>query len=106
MPYPFLPVEAVETLVPTAKEIGISEIARSPKGFVPAYLAARDPDKLTAKWHRIRENFIRRNVEAAAAKGESWWVLNVPTKRHLALVMWAYSPDSERMLKFISGLGK
>ncbi len=101
--YAFLPVESVKDLVPLARELGISEIARSPKGFVPAYIRAGSPDKLSKKWLEIRENLIRRHVAQAEAGHEQWWALNVPTRRHLALIMWAYSPDPERLLRFLQG---
>lgn len=97
--YAFLSVPAVLALVPLARELGVSEVARGPAGFVHAYTKAGGPDKLSDAWKEKRENFIRRHLAQAKARNESWWHLTQPTRRHVALAMWAYSPTPTRILR-------
>ena len=96
----FLPLALVEALEPLAKARGVSEVARGPGGFLEAFRAAGgDPERLPKHWRVKRQAFLRRHV--AQGRKEGWWEdagdefpdNETPTRRHLALVMWAWSPD-------------
>jgi hypothetical protein len=89
--YPVIPLRVVEKFVPLAEELGVSEVARSPRGFLTAYRKAKTFAKLPEEWKRKRQGFIARHMaqvvsESALLDGDQ------PTRRHLALIMWAYSP--------------
>lgn len=83
---------------PLAEQLGVSEVARSSRGFMAAYEAAGGrPERLSEWWRQRRDNFVARHVAQARARGESWWRDGEPTRRHLALIMWAYSPTPSRL---------
>jgi len=94
-----LDLTTVEALVPLMEELGISEVARSPRGFLTAYRrSGGDARRLTDEWRRRRRAFIARHMAQLVANDESLYdsraeALRRPTRRHLALVAWAYSPD-------------
>lgn len=70
---------------------------RRDEGFMVAYKnAGGNPRRLNNYWLRRREGFISRHMEQARLHGESLYESDgvTPTRRHLALMMWAYSPDA------------
>jgi hypothetical protein len=80
--YKWISARQVERVVPDLIEHGVSEVARSPRGFLSAYLRHRTPARMRAA--RKRELFIRRTLAAYNAR---------PTyRRWLALMAWAYRP--------------
>lgn len=84
----------VERWVPAARRRGVSVVARGPRGFLAAYRAAGgDPSRLTEAWRRKRAGFVARHAGQMAARGEPVRGRDgAPTRRALALVMWAYDP--------------
>lgn len=94
----YLPLDVVELYLPLAAELGVSEVARSPRGFVRQYQeAAGDPRRLTEYWQRRRDAFVARHAAQVAMRGEPLFVDGIPTRRHLALIMWAFSPRPSRL---------
>jgi len=90
--------EVIEPLVPEMRARGVSEVARSPRGFLTAFRRAGfDPNKLSAEWRDKRDNFVARHMAQVRKNGENLWNQGHPTNRHLALVAWAYSPDPRRI---------
>lgn len=72
---------------------GVSVVARSPRGFLTAYRqAGGDPERLSPYWRNRRENFLKRHLAQVRAQGEPLYRDGKPTRRHLALIAWAYSP--------------
>ncbi len=96
MPYEWMPVEQVESIIPTLVENGVSEVARSQRGFIPAYAHFRTPMRMAIEfvpgeritWAQKRELFIRRTL-AAYKKNPSF-------RRALALMAWAFMPKEYR----------
>lgn len=70
---------------PDMKRLKVSEVARSPRGFLTAYKKASGKlDKLSPYWQQRREGFIARHLVQYKTK---------PTyRRKLALIAWAYMP--------------
>jgi len=101
MPYPYLDLSLVLMWEAAAEHDDVSRVARSRKGFVWQYRqASGDPELLTPAWERKREGFIARHMGQVQARGESLWTdRGLPTRRHLALIMWAYSPDRARLAR-------
>lgn len=94
--YAWLPLSLVLAYQPVAAAQGVSEVARSPRGFVAAYRAAGgDPERMSAWWRTRRRNFVARHLAQAVSRDEPTWRDGVPSRRHLALIMWAYSPLGE-----------
>lgn len=93
--FPWMPLESVEEWERLAEERGVSEVARSPRGFLPAYRrAGGDPNRVPMHWRRRRAGFIARHMEQARRRREDLWRVedDTPSNRGLALIMWAYRP--------------
>lgn len=76
-----------------AKKLGVSKVARSSRGFLTAYKkAGYDHRKLSEKWRKKRNAFVKRHMAQVKKRGESLSKNGKPSRRHLALIMWAYSP--------------
>lgn len=91
---PFLRLRTVRKWESLAAELGVSEVARGPSGFVAAYKrAGGDPRRLSERWRIMRRGFIARHEAQMKANQEPLWQGGKPTRRHLALIMWAYSPN-------------
>jgi hypothetical protein len=91
----FLPLSVILKLVAQMEQQGVSKIARSPRGFLTAYRRARgNHELLNDGWIARREAFIARHMAQLVLNNESLYDKSGnPTRRHLALVAWAYSPD-------------
>ena len=95
---PWLPLETLEDYLPDMRSQGVSEVARSPRGFVTAYQKAKgDPEKLSEAWHKKRANFIKRHMAQVKKRKEPLFVKGAPSRRHLALIAWAYSPTPSKL---------
>lgn len=91
-----MPIEEVESIIPTLEQNGVSEVARSQRGFIRAYAHFRTPMRMAIEvvpgervtWAQKRELFIRRTL-AAYKKNPSF-------RRALSLMAWAYMPKDYR----------
>ncbi len=101
-PGDFMTLKDVLAFEPLAKSRGVSEVARSAAGFLGQYKRVRgNPKALETLWYserqswmRRRNNFVKRHMAQVEKQGEPLWEKNGnPTRRHLALIMWAYTPD-------------
>lgn len=103
----------IEPWVELARKWGVSEVALSSRGFWPAFKRARG--KFTAlgqdahsgqAWRDRRNNFVARHLAQIKTKGEPLWVNGLPTPRHLALIIWAYTPDPEKLEAAVANIRK
>ena len=95
---PFLALPVVLDRVPRMEQQGVSTVARSGRGFLTAYRrAGGDPSRLSSEWLARREAFIARHRAQVRRRKEPLWRDGEPTRRHLALIAWAYSPDPGRL---------
>lgn len=83
--YKYLTLNQINKHEPLMKQLRVSEVARSPRGFLPAYKrAGGNPSRLSESWRKKRYAFIRRHIVQYRKK---------PTlRRKLALIAWAYMP--------------
>ena len=106
---PYIRLDVLERVERVAARHGVSKVARSPRGFVAAYKrASGDPytmgrDSFSGQmWEKRRSNFIKRHVEQAQKGKESFWTkTGQPTRRHLALMMWAFTPTPNKTLEWL-----
>lgn len=92
----FLPLSTVKVYEAEARRRGVSKVARSATGFLAAYKRAGGvPERLSEAWIRKREGFIARHMAEAGKNLESFALGKRLTRRHLALIMWAYSPRAK-----------
>lgn len=89
-----LSLECIAQHEPSMRARGVSKVARSPRGFLTAYRrAGGDLDALPAAWQRRRVGFIARHEAQRHKRHEPLYdAAGSPTRRHLALIAWAYSP--------------
>lgn len=98
----WLDLDTVEAAIPAMEERDVSQVARSDRGFIAQYAAAEgDPDDLSDVWRDKRNAFLARHIAQASANGEPWWRNGEPTRRHLALVAWAYSPTRAKFERWV-----
>lgn len=94
----YLPLRTIYRWEPLAEKLGVSEVARSDRGFMAAYEDANGrKDRLDPWWQNRRDNFVRRHMAQLTKHGEPLWKDGLPTRRHLALIMWAYSPTPSKL---------
>jgi hypothetical protein len=96
MSYSYLPLSAIDKWLPAMRRQGVSKVARSSRGFLSAYRRAKgNPNKLSDAWDRKRQAFVKRHMAQVKKRKEPLWKDGEPTRRHLALIAWAYSPSSK-----------
>jgi len=94
----FLPLSTIRRYEARARSRKVSEVARGAGGFLPAYKRASSATALSDYWRRKREAFIARHMAQVEKRNEPLWDLDGrPSRRHLALIMWAYSPAASRL---------
>lgn len=85
MRYPWLPPSVIRRYEPEMRRLAVSEVARSPRGFLTAYEeAGGDYSKLSDYWRRRRDGFIARHL--------AQYRIDHGYRRYLALIAWAYMP--------------
>jgi hypothetical protein len=106
--------------VPAMEKLGVSEVARGVKdssrtkeGFIEAYKATKGSipkmqSRLTGQgdqtWAKRRDEFIARHVGQMRSRDTyktGWKPNGEPTRRHLGLIAWAYSPSPKRLAKWL-----
>jgi hypothetical protein len=109
---PYIRLSVVERIEPFALHEAVSEVARSARGFLAAYklasgepiLMGREP-KSQKPWSMVRRNFINRHLLQASKVEKSFWLPSgQPTRRHLMLLMWAYTPTTEQTAAWVRSL--
>lgn len=84
--YPYLPLSKISKHEKEMRSLGVSKVARSPRGFLTAYKRADGkPTNLSEAWRRKRHGFIARHM-AQYKKDRGH-------RRRLALIAWAYDPE-------------
>jgi hypothetical protein len=92
--YRWLSYSQAASHIPDAEAQGVSEVARSPRGFMGEYKRAGSAAKMRDRpvpgypnqtWGDRRDNFIRRHL--------AQYRLKATPRRRLALLMWAFNPD-------------
>ena len=95
----YLPLNSVLKHVPAMQRDDVSVVARSPRGCWTAYRrAGGNPDALSDYWDTRRAGFIARHMAQVRKRGEPLFdEAGEPTRRHLALIAWAYSPSPAKL---------
>jgi hypothetical protein len=83
--YRYLSLKEISKSEPEMRELKVSEVARSPRGFLTAYKRVDgNSNKLSEHWKVKRNGFIKRHMaQYNKDKGH---------RRKLALIAWAYKP--------------
>lgn len=100
----YLTPAEISPAVPYMEQLGVSEVARSERGFLHRF------NEVHGRWDRMGEdpwssqhwldrqaNFVARHETQRLAMDEPLWMdwhgERVPTRRHLGLIAWAWTPD-------------
>jgi len=93
--FDYLPRSTVKKFLPEMKKRGVSKVART-RGFTKIYLARENPKLIMAtknqSWDEKRHNFLKRQL---ASNNRLFDANGDPTRFHLALIAWAYSPSQK-----------
>lgn len=111
--FPPLSVGVTAAAGRAAADRGVSSVARSPRGFLPAY--RRAGGKLAAMgtapgwerpWSAVRLAFLARH-EAQRRQGREplWEPSGRPTRRALALAVWAWHPEPAALARWLRAQG-
>ena len=85
--YRFMSLSQIIEKEPDMKQLKVSEVARSPRGFLIAYKRVKgNPDELSDNWKNKRRGFIARTLPSYNKKPSP--------RRKLALQAWAYNPKT------------
>lgn len=104
----WLDLETVRAAAIAARAVGVSRVATGPGGFVAAFTrAGGDPDALGRRrtgedWRDRRNGFVARHRAQGVRDAGGWWHNGRPTRRHLALAVWAWSPTPARLRHWLS----
>lgn len=94
--YSWLPLSSIKKYEKMAREKNVSEVARSSSGFLGQYKrAGGNKSEMSEKWRKKRHAFISRHEAQRKEQNAPLFENGEPTRRHLALIMWAYSPSSK-----------
>lgn len=105
----WLPLDVTRAAAEAAARRGVSAVARSPGQFLDQYEGAQgDPGRLDPYWQRRRDAFVARHRAQLLSTDkyrEGWDDRGQPTRRHLALAVWAWSPTPGRLRRWLEGQG-
>ena len=110
----WLSLNDVKRALPAMDRLGVSKVARgiepssqTNEGWVQAYIATGGKPvamgkRLTGRndhetWTDRRKQFLARHLEKVRRDNEPLWRNGEPTRRHLALVAWGYSPTISKL---------
>lgn len=115
--YAALPLPLIDAFEPLAERWGVSKVARGkerpelrgdmprdwPRSFMLVYRRAGGRiQAMPTWWQEERRRFIARHMAQVRKRGEALWRSDgLPTRRHLALIFWAYSPEPDRLRRLL-----
>jgi hypothetical protein len=118
--YPWLSLALVNKSEPAMKRKGVSKVARGAQkstqtreGFMQAYrrtkgskakMKTRSTGHGDQTWAERRHAFIARHLKQmknSDTHSSGWTPSGEPTRRHLGLIAWAYSPTPSRLRKWL-----
>lgn len=83
--YRYLPLSIIEGYEGEMEGLGVSQVARSPRGFLTYYKKiGGNPSRVNDFWRKKRHGFIKRHL--------AQYRQNPTHRRKLALIAWAYMP--------------
>lgn len=93
--FDYLSRAKVKKFLPEMKKRGVSKVARK-NGFTKIYLSGENPKLIMAtknqSWDEKRHNFLKRQL---ASNNRLFDANGNPSRFHLALIAWAYSPSQK-----------
>lgn len=113
----YLPLASIELLLPLKKQYKIED--KQAEKFLEAYKSVKGEYKnlrtvLSGEnepsWDIVRNTVLKKLLKGIDDENPDLWKDDLPTKEHLELILWAYSPDASKIkkssAKFEEKLGK
>ncbi|XP_060524276.1 uncharacterized protein LOC132700769 [Cylas formicarius] len=106
----YLPLQCIESLLPLKEKYKIKN--EDAESFIKAYkekargdyknlrTVASGEDKPT--WDIVRNQNLKKLLKEMEESKPDLWKDDLPTKDHLELILWAYSPDASKIKKNVS----
>lgn len=107
----YLPFATVKTLLPLKKQYKIEDAQSS--AFYEAYKSVGGDYKNLRTvasgdnqptWDIVRNKVLRKLLKKLDEDKPDLWKDDLPTKEHVELIIWAYSPDASKIKKNLSKL--
>lgn len=83
-----LSLKTISKYEPEMKRLGVSEVARSQRGYLTALKRAGSYKNLSDKWKQRQRGFVARHY-AQYKKHPTY-------RRRLSLIAWSFDPESRR----------
>lgn len=105
----YLPLLAIETLLPLKERFSLED--KKAEDFLEAYKKANSDYKNLRTvasgedqptWDIVRNAELKRLLKQLEEKKPELWKDDLPTKEHMEIIIWAYSPDANKIKKNIS----
>lgn len=105
----YLPLVAIESLLPLKEKYKIKN--KQVDAFLKAYKAAKGEYKnlrtvCSAEnqptWDIARNEELRKLLKDIEENKSNLWDGDLPTKEHLEIILWAYSPDASKIKKNVA----
>lgn len=107
----YLPLATVELLLPLKKQYKIEDTQAD--SFLDAYRSVKGDYKNLRTvasgeneptWDIVRNTELRKLLTNIEENDPDLWKDDLPTKEHVELILWAYSPDASKIKKSLSKL--
>lgn len=106
----YLPLTAIEALLPLKEKFEIKN--KKVEAFIDAYQKKAKGDYKNLRtvssgedqptWDIIRNSELKKLVKGLEEDRPEMWKDDLPTKEHMELILWGYSPDASKIKKNIS----
>lgn len=105
----YLPLTSIEALLPLKERFNIED--KKADDFLEAYKKAHADYKNLrtvasgedqSTWDIVRNNELKRLLKQLEENKPELWKDDLPTKEHMEIIIWAYSPDASRIKKNVS----
>ena len=102
----YLPLVSIQALLPLKQEYAIDD--KKSEAFLAAYKASKGEYKFLRTvssgegeptWDIVRNNELRVLLKDINDNDSDLWNDDVPSKEHMKLILWAYSPDASKIKK-------
>lgn len=113
----YLPLASVEVLLPLKKQYNIDD--KKADAFIEAYKSVKGEYKNLRTvasgedeptWDIVRNTVLKKLLKTIEDEKPDLWKDELPTKEHMELIIWAYSPEASKIKKsqskFEEKLGK
>lgn len=107
---PYLPISSIDALLPLKDKYDIKNCQID--DFLKAYKKTAKGDYKNLRtvssgedqptWDIVRNTELKKLLQGLEENNPELWKDDLPTKEHMELILWAYSPDASKIKKNVS----